>query len=241
MCRLPVTLGGGRTIENGGVSLRSVARKTPRSSHSRAQRVSTGPGSYGLSSTGSRSVAARAVTGNPPLRAAQWRASAWRYHNGSPSGQGRRAFEQLLSPLLHETIELLADDRLRELRHDFPRDLLDDFARRLRKRFAQERFASVPALLRGRHDGKRRLGGGRNGSKLRRLRTLVGEIVVQEDFFLYFRGHSLLPGRRLGRRRAQSGRRRFRRGGRTRPWCGRAPAGGRRRRRPGRLCSGRAG
>src|SRR4051812_13850176 len=243
MCRLPVTLGGGRTIENGGFSLRSVARKKPRSSHSRAQRVSTGPGSYGLSSTGSRSVAARAVTGSPPLRAAQWRATAWRYHNGSPSGQGRRAFGELLSPLLHETIELLADDRLRELRDDFPRDLLDHFARRLRKRFAQERFASLPALLRGRHDGKRRLGGGRNGSKLRRLRTFVGEIVVEENFFLYFRGHSLLPGRRLGRlrRAGQSGRRRFRGGGRTRARWGRAPARGRRRRRPGRLYSGRAG
>src|SRR3982751_2228765 len=187
MCKLPVTLGGGRTMEKGGFSLRSVARKKPRSSHSRAHRVSTGPGSYGLSSTGSRSVAARAVTGDPPLRAAKWRATAWRYHNGSPSGQGRRAFGELLSPLLHETIELLADDRLRELRHDFPRDLLDDFARRLRKRFAQERFASIPALLRGRHDGKRRLGGGRNGSKLRRLRRLRRGDRVPGGFFLYFR------------------------------------------------------
>ena len=45
MCRLPVTLGGGSTMENAGFTLWSWAWKSPRSSQKRAQRGSTLAGS----------------------------------------------------------------------------------------------------------------------------------------------------------------------------------------------------
>ena len=45
----PVTLGGGMTMQNGGLSLLSCARKKPCSSHHFAQCGSTCPGSYPLS------------------------------------------------------------------------------------------------------------------------------------------------------------------------------------------------
>ena len=60
-CSDPVTLGGGSTIENGGLSLTSSARKNPCSSHHRAQCGSTLAGSYPLSRSFStrRSLIAR--------------------------------------------------------------------------------------------------------------------------------------------------------------------------------------
>ncbi len=50
-CSDPVTLGGGSTMENAGLSLTSSAWKNPCSSHHRAQCGSTRAGSYPLSSS----------------------------------------------------------------------------------------------------------------------------------------------------------------------------------------------
>ena len=57
--------------------------------------------------------------------------------------QPARSGEAFGFAILDQAVELLANDRLGELGHDFPGDLLDHLARRLRQRLAEVRLTAV--------------------------------------------------------------------------------------------------
>src|SRR5262245_35368654 len=97
MWRLPVTFGGGITMQNGGRARSVPARNKPRSTHSRDQRSSIASGRYSFSiSIGDLGGAVRP-------------------HSKETKGALARVALELADPL--------ADDDLREIGHDVPRNL----------------------------------------------------------------------------------------------------------------------